>query len=356
MLRRAQPHLQHQQQRQAREETNAAAPRSLEALLAENTAVSAAGAGADLDGTASGGGGGRRFSVSSDWSPPPSTTKDALSRYGGSSSSSVSPPQTDVDGRGRVAVGVDAGAGSPKEGVRGAGTAEMATVATEAEAGASASVLMSAWGCSSNPPTPARMGFEDEAPWTPEGREPAVAGAGDKCDNDYCLMSLRKELEEMRCERNSHGRVFMHAICLDVCGTESDTYIPAESLFGVQDEREPGPEKHDLLRPVCARSMWTTNCGTLHLCNPPLPPPALPDRESSLGSPELSFRSPLKSDATAFLAETAMSCGKHPDASTPRYALELPCGVLGAVCVCVCVCVCVYRSSCSSSSGTPTAL
>lgn len=174
MLRRAQP--QQQQQQKTREATNATAPRSLEALLAEKTAVSAAGP--NPAAAASGSGGGRRSSASSNWSPPPSTTKDVLSSSG---SSGGGRQRTDADGQGRIGGGFS-GVGTPAaEGVRAARAAEPETVVAVA-AMTGTGVSMSAWGSSSNPPTPARMGFEADGPWTPGGRAPAAAGTGDRCE------------------------------------------------------------------------------------------------------------------------------------------------------------------------------
>jgi len=148
MLRRAQP----QQLLEKSEGGSVAAPRSLEALLAQHTGgpgVSsdpAAAAGA----TAESGGGGRRCSVSSDWSPaPPSAVKLGLSRSRGGGSSSSSSRRRGRDGLGTPETAVEGG------------------VVTG----------MSAWrSACSTPPTPARMSFETEGRRV-SGRETPEAAA-----------------------------------------------------------------------------------------------------------------------------------------------------------------------------------
>lgn len=159
MLRLAQP-----QQKSDNRSDNTPAPRSLEALLAVNTATSAGDTAAAADTN------GRRCSVSSDWSPPPSpSTGAALSRVNSSRQ-----PMNDGGG---------AGVGTAVRGVCVAGTARIDL----SSAGATATgtgVDTSAWGsdANSNPPTPARMGFEGQEPSTPGGKMPAekTPGSGDR--------------------------------------------------------------------------------------------------------------------------------------------------------------------------------
>ncbi len=151
MLRRAQPQQQLQQDKKSGG-GGVAAPRSLEALLAEST-----GAGVSADpAAAESGDGGRRCSVSSDWSPaPPSAVKLGLShsRGGGGGGSS----------------------NSRRRGRSDLGTPETAAVAGGAVTG------MSAWrSACSTPPTPARMSFEKEDRWTPGGETPEAAATGNR--------------------------------------------------------------------------------------------------------------------------------------------------------------------------------
>ncbi|CAM9360095.1 unnamed protein product [Pylaiella littoralis] len=195
MLRLAQP-----QQKSDNRNDNAAPPRSLEALLAVNTASSIGGRGsADASGL--------RSSVSSDWSPP--STRIALSRFSRSRQ-----PSSD---EGDVVVG------TPGRDVCAAGTAGMqpSTAAAAAATGTGMEISATGSDADSNPPTPARMGFEGDEPPTPGGKNLAEAAPGSR------------------------------------------------------------------------------------------------DRGSSVGSPSLNFRSPLKSDGAAHLVETATCCGERLHISTP---------------------------------------
>lgn len=157
MLRLAQP-----QQKSDNRNDNAAPPRSLEALLAVNTASSIGGRGsADASGL--------RSSVSSDWSPP--STRIALSRFSRSRQ-----PSSD---EGDVVVG------TPGRDVCAAGTAGMqpSTAAAAAATGTGMEISATGSDADSNPPTPARMGFEGDEPPTPGGKNLAEAAPGsrDRC-------------------------------------------------------------------------------------------------------------------------------------------------------------------------------
>ncbi|CAM9439729.1 unnamed protein product [Scytosiphon promiscuus] len=228
MLRTAQPHHEEQEASSSTDGGSlaiAAAPRSLEALLAENTALSATGVctddGGGHRGGQGGGGGDRRSSVSSDWSPPPSTTgvmQQPRSSGGGRWRRGFVDGDDGRDGGCTGGAAVDGCSRSAECGD--AETAPAAEIVAAIARGGSAGVETCSWGSSSNPPTPARMQFEREGPpLTPAG-ERSVANAN---------------------------------------GTD--------------------------------------------------------DRTSSLGTPSLGFRSPLKSDATADLLETALSFVERLDAS-----------------------------------------
>lgn len=183
MLRRAQPHQKQQQESSSSDSSSLAAPRSLEALLAENTVLSPAGAFPGGNGEQGGDGNGRRSSVSSDWSPPPSTTGGVGQPYhssgGGSRRRRSFSDDDDGGGGGRgSATGAHTRSDERSDG-------ETAAAVEAVAGGGGAGTETHSWGASSNPPTPARMYFEGrDTLLTPSGeRSLAIAaGTGDRYD------------------------------------------------------------------------------------------------------------------------------------------------------------------------------